>query len=138
MDKYDFYTGNSFDAYEFMGAHIVNGGVMFRTYAPNAAAVSLIGEFNGWEEQPMERIDNFYELFVPGAREGMMYKYRIHERSGRVIDHCDPYGFGMELRPNNASIIRNLHEYKFKDQKWMKSRTNRMTESLNIYEIHAC
>ena len=50
MDKYDFYTGNSFDAYEFMGAHIVNGGVMFRTYAPNAAAVSVIGEFNGWEE----------------------------------------------------------------------------------------
>ena len=44
MDKYDFYTGNSFDAYEFMGAHIVNGGVMFRTYAPNAAAVSVIGE----------------------------------------------------------------------------------------------
>src|SRR5699024_6168554 len=100
-----------------MGAHIVNGGVMFRTYAPNAAAVSVIGEFNGWEEQPMERIDNFYELFVPGAREGMMYKYRIHEGSGRVIDHCDPYGFGMELRPNTASIIRDLNAYKFGDQK---------------------
>lgn len=137
MDKYDFYTGNSFDAYEFMGAHIVNGGVMFRTYAPNAAAVSVIGEFNGWEEQPMERIDNFYELFVPGAREGMMYKYRIHEGSGRVIDHCDPYGFGMELRPNTASIIRDLNAYKFGDQKWMKSRTNRMNEPLNIYELHA-
>ena len=137
MDKYDFYTGNSFDAYEFMGAHIVNGGVMFRTYAPNAAAVSVIGEFNGWEEQPMERIDNFYELFVPGAREGMMYKYRIHEGSGRVIDLCDPYGFGMELRPNTASIIRDLNAYKFGDQKWMKSRTNRMNEPLNIYELHA-
>lgn len=117
MDKYDFYRGNSFDAYEFMGAHIENGGVMFRTYAPGAAHVSLIGEFSSWEEIPMELNDNFYECFVPGACAGMMYKYRIYERSGRVIDHCDPYGFGMELRPKNASIIRDLNIYKFRDSK---------------------
>lgn len=136
MDKYDFYTGNSFDAYEFMGAHIVNGGVMFRTYAPGAAGVSLIGEFGDWEEMPMERVDNFHELFVPGAKEGMMYKYRIYERGGRVIDHCDPYGFGMELRPNNASVIRDLSAYKFTDSRWMRQRSDMKDEPLNIYELH--
>lgn len=136
MDKYDFYRGNSFDAYEFMGAHIENGGVMFRTYAPGAAHVSLIGEFSSWEEIPMELNDNFYECFVPGACAGMMYKYRIYERSGRVIDHCDPYGFGMELRPKNASIIRDLNIYKFRDSKWMKNRTRCMDKPLNIYELH--
>lgn len=137
MDKYDFYCGNSFDAYEYMGAHFKNNGVIFRTFAPNAAKISLIGEFNDWAETDMQRVDsNFFECFIDNAREGMMYKYRIYHRDGKFIDHCDPYGFGMELRPNNASIIRNLREYKFSDEKWLRKRNDHKDKPLNIYEIH--
>ncbi len=58
---------------------------------------------------------NFWECYVPQAKAGQMYKYRIYDRSGNAVDHCDPYGFGMELRPNSASIIRDMNKYKFKD-----------------------
>lgn len=137
MDKLDFYKGNSFDAYEYMGAHIENGGVMFRTYAPNAVKVELVGEFNDWVGTNMQCADsNFFEIFVPDAKVGMMYKYRIYRRDGRVIDHSDPYGFGMELRPKTASIIRDLSKYKFHDQRWLKKRNDCKNGPLNIYEIH--
>ncbi len=137
MDKYNFYEGNSFDAYEYMGAHFTSGGVIFRTYAPNAVKIALIGEFNGWHETDMERVDsNFFECFVPNAKEGMMYKYRIYRRDGRTIDHCDPYGFGMELRPNTDSVIRKLSKYKFHDKRWLNKRTDCKNKPLNIYEVH--
>lgn len=136
MDKYDFYTGNSFDAYEFMGAHIENGGVMFRTYAPGAKSVSVIGDFSNWDEISMIKTDNFYECFVEEAKTGMRYKYRIYGADGRVLDHCDPYGFGMELRPGTASIIRDINSFKFDDSKWMKTRSDCKNKPLNIYELH--
>lgn len=53
-----------------------------------------------------------------------------------MIDHCDPYGFGMELRPNWASIVRDLKKYKFRDNNWMKNRTDCKSQPLNIYEVH--
>ena len=65
-----------------------------------------------------------------------MYKYRIYDQSGQFIDHCDPYGYGMELRPNTASIIRDMSTYRFRDSSWMKKRTDRLRGPLNIYEIH--
>ena len=91
----------NFDAWEYLGAHIEKDGVTFRTFAPGASRVSLIGEFNGWEETAMRRVSdgNFWECHIDSAGEGMMYKYRIYDRSGNWIDHCDPYGYGMELRP---------------------------------------
>lgn len=137
MNKYDFYRGNAFDVYEYMGAHIKDNGVIFRTFAPNALKVSLIGEFNDWNETEMYRSDsNFFECFIDNAKEGMMYKYRIYHRNGRYIDHCDPYSFGMELRPNNASIIRDLSNYKFNDEKWIRKRNNHKDKPVNIYELH--
>lgn len=137
MDLYSFYTGKCFNAYEFMGAHIVENGVSFCTFAPNAERVSLIGEFSGWEEIPMNKAydGNFYMCFVPNAKEGQMYKYRIYHGGG-FVDHCDPYGFGSELRPNTASIIRNL-SYDFNDDLWLEKRTNMLDKPLNIYEVHA-
>lgn len=79
---------------------------------------------------------NFWECYIPDARPGMMYKYRIYQQSGFFIDHCDPYGYGMELRPKNASIIRDLSTYHFKDSKWMEQRTDHRNQPLNIYELH--
>ena len=65
-----------------------------------------------------------------------MYKYRIYTQNGSVIDHCDPYGYEMELRPNNATLVRKMQGYKFHDQKWMKKRTDCRETPLNIYEVH--
>ena len=66
----------------------------------------------------------------------MMYKYRIYGGDGRCIDHCDPYGYGMELRPATASIIRSRDSFHFQDQAWMKKRSDCRDKPLNIYEIH--
>ncbi|MDU3724371.1 MAG: glycogen-branching enzyme, partial [Clostridium celatum] len=99
MDMYGFYTGEVFDAYKYLGAHLEDDGVVFRTYAPHALKVELIGEFNQWDGSEMKRIedDKFFECTVPNAKPGMLYKYRIYSKDGEYVDHCDPYGFGMEL-----------------------------------------
>ena len=138
MDMYGFYTGKVFDAYKYMGAHIEEDGVVFRTYAPNALKVELVGDFNNWEGTEMKRIEDgkFFECRVPNLKEGLLYKYRIYSKNGDCIEHCDPYGFGMELRPNTASIIRDLNEYKFDDDEWIKNRTDCKDKPLNIYEVH--
>ena len=139
MDFYNFYKGQCFDAYEFFGAHVTDETTWFRTYAPAANRVAVIGEFNGWNETPMDRAydGSTWECSIPDAHPGQMYKYRIYGQDGRAIDHCDPYGFGMELRPNSASVIRELRSFEFDDWDWMLTRTDRRNESLNIYEVHA-
>ncbi len=138
MDFYGFYTGKIFDAYRFLGAHIEEKGVTFRTFAPAATRISLIGEFSDWQEWTMNRTHdgNFWECYAKNAEPGQMYKYRIYKRDGSFTDHCDPFGFGMELRPNTASIIRDLSSYTFHDEKWMKQRTDCKEKPLNIYELH--
>lgn len=138
MDMYGFYTGKVFDAYKYMGAHIEEDGVTFRTYAPNALKVELVGDFNNWEGMEMKRIEDqkFFECKVPNLKPGMLYKYRIYSKNEEYIEHCDPYGFGMELRPNTSSIIRDLNEYEFDDDEWIKNRTDCKDKPLNIYEVH--
>lgn len=138
MDYYGFYTGKIFDAYKYLGAHIQEDGTVFRTFAPAASRITVIGEFNSWQEWDMTRIadGNFWELTVPRTKEGMMYKYCIYDRFGSRIEHCDPYGFGMELRPGFASIIRDLKSYSFQDQVWMDQQSDCRKGPLNIYEIH--
>ncbi|MCD8379265.1 MAG: 1,4-alpha-glucan branching protein GlgB [Lachnospiraceae bacterium] len=139
MDLFGFYQGQEFEAYQYLGAHTIwQGGTVFRTFAPSAAAVGVIGEFNGWQEEPMQKVldGNFWELTIPQAEEGMMYKYRIHYRDGRIIDHCDPYGFYAQLRPESASIISILRDDEFHDAAWMKKRTAMTDKPLNIYEMH--
>ena len=138
MDFYGFYTGRIFDAYKYLGAHIEGEKTVFRTFAPSASRISVIGEFNQWEESPMENVHdgNFWEFATDEAKPGMMYKYRIYDQTGRWIDHCDPYGYGMELRPNAASIIRETDRYRFHDEKWMKRRSDHRNLPMNIYEMH--
>ena len=138
MNIQDFYIGKSFDAYEFFGAHKIGNKILFRVYAPNAAKVSLVGEFNDWQEEEMEQQyqSGIYSITSENARVGMMYKYCIHTRDGEVVYHCDPYGFEMELRPNSASYIVDLEEYKFSDDEWMNKRDKCYNKPLNIYEIH--
>ncbi len=133
MDMYGFYMGKNFDVHEYLGAHIVPEGVSFRTFAPNAQGVSLL--IHG-QERPMAKVYNgqFYELTVPDARPGDAYEYRIYTQDGQQ-DHCDPYGFQMELRPAHRSIVCDL-SYTFHDSKWMANRGNCLEKPLNIYELH--
>ena len=162
MDFKAFYAGRSFDAYEYFGCHLLSAeagaegpggtkrasteqaeadqaGAVFRVFAPDAERVSLIGDFNDWCETAMERIydGNFWEITVARAREGDRYKYRIWQWDGSFVDHADPYAFGSELRPANASVIRRIDTHEFSDEAWMASRTDRIGEPLNIYEVHA-
>ena len=129
--------GEAFDAYEYFGAHLEDGGVVFRTYAPNAGRIAIVGQFNNWQEQPMEQLhqSGVWVGFSKDAKPGQMYKYVLYGQNGRV-EHCDPYGFGMELRPGACSVIRDLSEYTFNDEKWMKKRTRAYDKPLNIYELH--
>ena len=82
MDIYGFYKGDSFEAYEYFGAHITDKGTLFRTYAPNASKVALVGDFNNWTDELMNPVEDgrFYELLCPEAHEGMRYKYRIYDK----------------------------------------------------------
>ena len=138
MDIMSFYRGDEFEIYNYLGAHLGENGTVFRTYAPDAVKVSVIGDFSGWEELPMEKTEDgrFYELTVSGAEEGMRYKYRIYEKRGGFTDHCDPCGFGMEVRPGTCSVIRRIDSYEFSDGEWLKKRTDCRDKPLNIYEVH--
>lgn len=138
MDIQDFYDGNAFDAYEYLGANTGKNGVTFRTYAPHALDVSLIGSFSKWKEMPMHRVDNgeFWELTTKKAKSGDMYKFRIYRQDGTFLDHADPYAFYSELRPGTASVVYDRHGYQFHDDDWMWMRRDRKNGPMNIYEIH--
>lgn len=135
MDMHEFYMGNVFDAYEFFGAHPTPDGTAFRTFAPSADRITIIGEWNDWQEENMIKDGHVWSYFSAKAKKGQMYKYVIYSSLGRV-EHCDPYGFAMELRPNFASIITDLDEYKFTDSEWLEKRSKNYNEPLNIYEVH--
>lgn len=138
MNLDEFYRGEAFDCYTYFGAHLEGDGVVFRVYAPNAAGVCVIGEFSNWEniEMTQKWHQNVYECYVEHAGKGMLYKYRIYGRDGGMTEHCDPYGFSMELRPNFASVIVDLKEYTFTDEKWIGKRDKNYNKPMNIYEMH--
>ena len=91
MDFYGFYTGKIFDAYEFLGAHPDKDGTTFRTFAPAASRITVIGEFNDWQEWELNKTydGNFWECYAKGAKPGMMYKYRIYKQDGNCVEHCE-------------------------------------------------
>ncbi len=137
MDMYGFYTGQIFDAYEFLGAHAVENGTVFRTFAPSAKGVCVrYGEEKTQVAMAQSYDGNFYEVYIPGVTPGTPYEYRVYTQDGGYTDHCDPYGFGMELRPAHRSIVRSIYSYTFEDSKWMKQRTVCEDRPLNIYEMH--
>jgi 1,4-alpha-glucan branching enzyme len=137
MNFGEFFSGNSFDSYKWLGAHTNENGTTFRVYAPNADGVTIIGEFNNWENSEMHRTPdgNFWELYIEGAVSGQMYKYRIYKNGG-CSERSDPYGFGTEPRPGFASIIRDMSKFVFDDGEWMMHRPTWHGDALNIYEVH--
>lgn len=132
----EFYDGKAFDAYKYFGAHIENDKVVFRTFAPAAEKVTIFGSFNNWTEEEMKRETEVFSFVSDKAKPGDMYKYVIYTKDGVRVEHCDPYGFGMELRPAFASYVVDISEYDFTDEKWMNSRTKNYNSPMNIYEVH--
>ena len=145
LDQYLFGHATHYDLYKKMGAHPAkqNGeeGVWFTVWAPNAVAVFVIGECNNWDEQshPMRKVADMgiYELFVPGAAIGQLYKYLIIARDGSRLYKADPYAFAAEMRPGTASRVADL-QYRWSDSAWMKNRKQFSpdTSALAIYEVH--
>ena len=100
MDFYGFYMGEEFEAWRYLGAQVSSHGTTFRTFAPNALRISLIGDFNQWQETPMEKIydGNFWEVTVPEAKESMRYKYRIYRQDGSFLwITAIPMGFPLSF-----------------------------------------
>lgn len=146
LDQYLFGQGTHYEIYKKLGAHPTSvkrkKGVYFAVWAPNAKSVSVVGEFNNWdtEANPMQKAGEIgvYEVFVPGAKEGQLYKFYIEGAHGEELYKADPYANAAELRPGTASRITNITDYKWTDDKWMKQRVNfdEKVQPVSIYEVH--
>ncbi len=146
FDRHLFGAGTHYEIYEKMGGRLMTHegarGAAFSVWAPNAKAVSVIGDFNNWDARrsPMRRLgeSGIWELFLPAAAEGDKYKFHVTQCDGRVVDKTDPYGVYAEVRPNNASVLYPLKRYKWKDRRWMTARRKYdfRTAPMNIYEVH--
>ena len=146
FDQYLFGQGTHYDLYNKLGAHPMTvdeeEGVYFAVWAPNAAAVSIVGDFNEWDENatPMERLDplGIYQIFLTGIKVGDIYKYCVTAQDGKKTLKADPYGFQAELRPNNASVVADISDFKWHDSRWMKKR-EKFDDKKNpmfVYEVH--
>ncbi len=146
LDQYLFGQATHYEIYRKMGAHpaVEDGkkGVWFTVWAPNARSVSVTGTFDDWDQEahPMRKVAEMgiYELFVPGAKKGDLYKYCIRTRDGREIYKADPYAFYAEKRPGTASCVTSIDGYKWGDAAWMEKRQefSPQTSPMAIYEVH--
>ena len=146
FDQYLFGQGTHYDLYNKLGAHpmTVDGeeGVYFAVWAPNAAAVSIVGDFNEWDENatPMERLEplGIYQIFLTGIKVGDIYKYCVTAQDGKKTLKADPYGFQAELRPNNASVVADISDFKWHDSRWKKKREkyDDKKNPMFVYEVH--
>ncbi|QDT72838.1 1,4-alpha-glucan branching protein GlgB [Lacipirellula limnantheis] len=150
LSEYDLYLlgeGRHWQSYEKLGAHLrtIGGvnGVNFAVWAPNAESVSIIGDFNGWDRRKHAMRKHIptgvWELFIPDAKPGLLYKYSVKARGGQVLEKCDPYGFAAELPPRTANIVADLNGYKWNDHEWMARRAegaNALDAPMSIYEVH--
>ena len=141
---YLFNKGENARAYEYLGAHFCeDGNVVFRVWAPNAVAVSVVGEFNGWQSgvSPMYMVDGsgVWETVIGGLKVYDTYKYAILTKDGRELFKCDPFAFHSETRPANASKLYDIEGYQWHDSKWLEKRkkTSVYDSPVNIYEVHA-
>ena len=146
MDQYRFGEGTHYELYKKLGAHPAEyegeQGVYFAVWAPHAKGVRVIGEFNCWgsDGYRMNRLEplGIYEAFVPGLREGCMYKYLIETESGEYLYKADPFAFYAEKRPGTASRVTDIDHFTWHDERWMEKRKswNAAEEALSIYEVH--
>ena len=146
LDQYLFGQGNHYEIYQKMGAHKVTHkgkeGVYFAVWAPNARRVAVVGDFNEWdfEANYMERQDpvGIWTCFVPGVKEGDLYKFCIETQQGKRIFKADPFANYAELRPGTASRVADISHLQWTDDAWMKKREtwDHKENPMSIYEVH--
>ena len=144
---YLFHQGTNYRAYEMLGAHFVERdgkkGVRFAVWAPHAKSVSVVGDFNNWDNRVNRMIQledgETWEIFIEGLKQGDLYKYAILPPNGPHILKDDPYGFWAEKRPKTASRIYDLEGYDWQDGEWQqfKKKHSSYTHPMLIYEVHA-
>jgi 1,4-alpha-glucan branching enzyme len=145
LDRHLFGEGKHEEIYKKLGAHVTKlgrtKGVAFAVWAPHAASVSVVGDFNAWDANAhrMRLLGNsgVWELFIPKLEPGMLYKFQIRSASGFTFLKADPYAQHAETPPDTSSIIYES-KYKFRDAKWMNARVGRehFRKPLSIYEVH--
>jgi 1,4-alpha-glucan branching enzyme len=150
QDIYLFREGTHYRSYEKLGAHPTAGtspggekGTHFAVWAPNAASVSVVGDFNGWNPQSHRleaRADSsgIWSGFLAGVGPGALYKYHIVSKDGGyTVNKSDPYAFRCEVPPRTASVVWDL-SYEWGDQEWMKTRAKRnaLDAPQAVYELH--
>lgn len=147
LDLYLLSEGRHVHAYRMLGAHVTEqdgvSGTRFALWAPNAVGVCVAGDFNHWSDvkNPMRSRggSGIWELFLPDVGDGITYKYAIRDASGHMQPlKADPFGFGGEMRPKSASVIRDLSTYKWRDREWLETRHTRHHRGapMSIYEVH--
>ena len=145
-DTEKFKNGIHYTIYEKLGAHPCapeeEEGTYFAVWAPNAERVSVVGDFNDWDgrSHQMRRLrdSGIFEIFVPGACEGQNYKYELKLKSGLTYLKADPYGNAAQLRPDDASIITDLRNFKWQDEKFITHRCGFQTGNapVSVYEMY--
>lgn len=144
FNHYLFNTGEHIRSYEFMGAHVIEfegkKGVQFTVWAPNAQSVFVAGDFNEWGYGEMfpQGSTGIWTAFIEGIGENVIYKYRIRRHDGYEFMKADPYAFYSEHRPNTASVVKDLSQFKWSDGTWRakNKRKNHNASPMNIYEVH--
>ena len=145
FDATAFFGGTDSEAYRFLGAHRAQRGgeegYLFRLWAPNAARVSVVGDFCGWDAgaYPMARNEHsLWERFIPGLKQFDTYKYAVTSARGKTVLKADPYAFHAETRPGTASKLYDLPDYRWGDGAWRAGRASAPVDRspLNIYEVH--
>lgn len=142
FDLEAFYAGRLCDAYRFLGCHDEGKKTVFRVWAPRAQSVSVVGNFNSWDDTatPMTRIDGgIFEVRVDKLAQFEIYKYAVTGANGKTVLKADPYAYHNETRPGTASKVYDISGYSWGDSEWMKLRSEREVYDtpVNIYEVHA-
>ena len=137
-----FHTTGCADAFRYMGCHFADGGVVFRVWAPKAESVSVVGDFNFWNEQdlPMQKIsDGVWEAFSVYAQPGGAYKYCVTGQNGRKVYKTDPYGTRCKALPDTSSVLEPPDSFVWHDGAYRarRKKQNALNRPLNIYEVHA-
>jgi len=146
LDQYLFSQGVHYRIFERLGAHPINHqgvvGVSFAVWAPGAKRVSLVADFNHFDGHAnlMRSLGHsgIFEIFIPGLKPGEKYKFEIKTQANELKLKSDPYAFSAELRPSTASIVSDLHQFKFDDDEWMskRQRSRDLKKPMTVYEVH--
>ena len=141
---YHFNHGNHEAAYQFLGCHKVDQdgvtGYRFAIWAPHAANVYILGDFNHWQNEPLSHIEGgVWAGIIQGVERSQCYKVGIDHGNGHIEYKIDPFGFNFEIAPKDATVVWGLEDFEWSDQVWMNQqwRKNSVHSPLNIYEMHA-